>query len=112
MGPRFATFDEFWPEYVRAHRHPVNRALHYAGTTAAVCAVAAAALTRRPWLLLAAPVLGYGPAWVGHFVFERNRPATFEHPLWSLRGDFKMLGLAIRGAMREELRRIDGVATV
>jgi hypothetical protein len=110
MRHRFATFDEFWPEYVRAHRHPVNRALHYAGTTAAVCVVAAAVVARKPSWLLAAPVVGYGPAWVGHFVFEKNRPATFEHPLWSLRGDFKMLGLAIRGAMRDEVRRVESTA--
>jgi hypothetical protein len=60
---------------------------------------------RRPAWLLAVPVVGYGPAWIGHFFFEKNQPATFAHPLWSLRADFKMLGLAVRGRMGEELRR-------
>jgi hypothetical protein len=102
------TFDDFWPHYVHAHRHPVNRALHYAGTTAAIGSVAAAALTLNPAWLLVTPVVGYGPAWVGHFVFEKNKPATFEHPLWSLRGDLKMFSLAVRGKMKAEVERVCG----
>jgi len=103
-----ATFDDFWPHYVHAHRHPVNRALHYAGTSAAIGSVAAAALTLNPLWLLVAPVVGYGPAWAGHFVFEKNKPATFQHPLWSLRGDLKMFSLAVRGKMRAEVERVCG----
>jgi hypothetical protein len=102
------TFEEFWPHYVHAHRNPVNRGLHYVGTTAVIGTVAAAAVTLNPAWLLLAPVVGYGPAWVGHFVFERNKPATFQHPLWSLRGDFRMYGLALRGRMHQELERICG----
>lgn len=102
------SFEDFWPHYVHAHRDPRNRALHYAGTTAVLGTVATAALTFNPGWLLFAPVLGYGPAWVGHFVFEKNRPATFKHPLWSLRGDFKMYFLALRGQMRAELERVCG----
>lgn len=108
MQDRIDTFEEFWPYYVHAHRSPVNRALHYAGTTAALGAVATAALTLNPAWLLLAPVAGYGPAWLGHFVFEHNKPATFDHPLWSLRGDLKMYGLALRGQMGAELERICG----
>jgi hypothetical protein len=70
--------------------------------------VAVAALTINPAWLLATPALGYGPAWVGHFVFEKNKPATFGHPLWSLRGDLKMFSLAVRGKMRAELERVCG----
>ncbi|HEY6463487.1 MAG TPA: DUF962 domain-containing protein [Polyangiaceae bacterium] len=102
------TFEQFWPHYVHAHRNPVNRALHYAGTTAVLGTVATAAVTLNPLWLLASPVVGYGPAWVGHFVFERNKPATFEHPLWSLRGDFRMYFLALRGKMRAEIERVCG----
>jgi hypothetical protein len=102
------TFDDFWPHYVHAHRHPVNRALHYVGTSAALGSVAAAALTLNPAWLLVAPFAGYGPAWVGHFVFEKNKPATFQHPLWSLRGDLKMVSLAVRGKMKAEVERICG----
>lgn len=103
-----STFDDFWPHYVHAHRNPVNRALHYAGTSAAIGSVAAAALTLNPAWLLLAPVAGYAPAWVGHFVFEKNKPATFEHPLWSLRGDLKMFSMALRGKMRAEVERVCG----
>jgi hypothetical protein len=100
------TFDEFWPEYVRAHRSPINRALHCAGTTAALGALATAAVTRKARWLLLVPVAGYGPAWIGHFFFEKNVPATFSHPLWSLRADLKMVMLALRGRMRDEVERI------
>jgi hypothetical protein len=102
------SFEEFWPYYVGEHRHPVNRALHYTGTTLALGTVAAAAITRKPWLLLAVPVVGYGPAWVGHFFLENNRPATFDYPGWSLLADFKMLGLALRGKMADEVTRLYG----
>lgn len=102
------SYDEFWPHYVHAHRNPVNRALHYAGTTAAIGTVAAATVTLNPAWLLLTPVVGYGPAWIGHFVFEKNKPATFDHPLWSLRADFKMLGLALRLKMRAEVERVCG----
>lgn len=103
-----ASFAEFWPYYVRAHRKPLTRALHYVGTSGALGCVAAAALTGSwPWLL-AVPVVGYGPAWVGHFFVEHNRPATFGYARYSLMADFKMLLLALRGKMREEVARVLG----
>lgn len=105
---KIESFEDFWPHYVHAHRDPRNRVVHYVGTTAVLGTVAAAALTFNPALLLLAPVAGYGPAWFGHFVFEKNRPATFEHPLWSLRGDFKMYFLALQGKMGYEVERVCG----
>jgi hypothetical protein len=108
MDAPIETFDDFWPHYVHAHRHPVNRALHYVGTTSALGTVVAAAVTLNPAWLLLTPVVGYGPAWIGHLVFEKNKPATWEHPLWSLRGDFKMYGLALRGKMAAEVERVCG----
>ena len=104
---RIETFEEFWPFYVGEHLHPVNRALHYVGTSILFGSVAAAAVTLNPAWLLAAP-LGYGPAWIGHFFIEGNRPATFKHPAWSLRADLKMFGLAVRGKMGAEIERICG----
>lgn len=65
----------------------------------------AAAVLASPWWLLVSPVAGYSFAWVGHFVFEKNRPATFTYPLWSLRGDFRMYRLTWRGRMGPEIRR-------
>lgn len=104
----FTSFEEFWPFYVGEHKLPLNRALHYAGTTMAVGTVGAAVVTLNPLWLLATPVVGYGPAWVGHFILEKNRPATFKHPLWSLRGDFRMLKYALQGKMAKEVERLYG----
>ncbi|HEX3537697.1 MAG TPA: DUF962 domain-containing protein [Stellaceae bacterium] len=98
-------YPEFWAVYLAAHADPRNRALHYTGT---IGALAAAALGLLMWdwrWLVAAPVIGYAPAWLGHLVFERNRPATFAHPIWSLAGDFRMLALFLAGRLSGELRR-------
>jgi hypothetical protein len=101
----FASFDDFWPYYVREHSNRTNRRLHFVGTTLAMACVGGAALLRRPALLLAAPLVGYGFAWVGHFVFEKNVPATFSHPLYSLRGDFVMWTKIANGTMDAEVER-------
>jgi hypothetical protein len=108
----FRDFEEFWPFYVREHSHPLNRSLHFVGTTLAVGLLAGGLLTRRKWMLLAAPVAGYGFAWAGHFLVQGNKPATFKHPLWSLRGDFKMWTMIATGKMDAEVERVmreDGV---
>ncbi|MFT3776050.1 MAG: DUF962 domain-containing protein [Minicystis sp.] len=102
----FETFEDFWPFYVREHANPTNRKLHFVGTSLAMATVAAAILTKRPALLLAAPVAGYGFAWAGHYLVEGNRPATFKHPLWSLRGDFRMWWKMATGAMDAEVERV------
>ena len=104
MDHRFRTYEEFWPFYVSQHRNPVCRGLHFAGTTCVLATLVAAAV-RSPWWLLGAPLAGYGFAWIGHFFFERNKPATFTHPLWSLRGDFRMYRFTLLGRMPPELRR-------
>src|SRR5690348_16054151 len=98
------SFEEFWPFYVAQHSRASTRALHFAGTTMVLGALAASALA-SPWWLAAAPVLGYGPAWAGHFLCERNRPATFTYPLWSLRADFRMYWLILTGRMAPEVER-------
>jgi hypothetical protein len=96
----FASFGEFYPHYLGEHANRTSRRLHVIGTLLAIL-WAVTALASRRWLLLpVALVLGYGPAWVGHYFFERNRPATFRHPLYSLRGDFAMLGEVLTGRMR------------
>jgi hypothetical protein len=104
MEERLSSFEEFWPYYVAQHLDPVNRALHFLGTSLALAALAAA-LTLSPWWLLAALPLGHGPAWLGHFFFERNKPASFRYPLWSLRGDFRMYFLLWRDRMDLEIER-------
>jgi hypothetical protein len=107
---RIESFEDFWPHYVGAHRKPSNRALHYVGTTSAVACVAAGLITQNPLWFLAAPVVGYGPAWIGHFLVEGNRPATFGYARYSLMADFKMLGLALQGKMGDEVTRLFGSA--
>jgi hypothetical protein len=97
------SFEEFWPRYVRAHSNPGNRMLHFAGTTAAITCFAAGVLTRKPKLALLAPVVGYGAAWIGHFGVEKNKPATFGHPLWSLASDFVMWWKTLNGSMDAEV---------
>jgi len=103
MRARLTSFAEFWPYYVAQHMHPVNRALHFLGTSLAIACLAATVVS--PWSLLLVPVAGYGPAWTGHAFFERNRPATFQYPLWSLRGDLRMYLLMWAGRMDEEVLR-------
>jgi len=104
--PRYQSFEEFWPYYVGEHRDPLNRALHYVGTSLAIGTVATAAITANPRWLLLTPIVGYGPAWIGHFLIEQNRPATFKYPLWSLRGDLRMLRYALAGKMAAEVERL------
>ncbi|MEN9837392.1 MAG: hypothetical protein RLZ79_1060 [Pseudomonadota bacterium] len=86
----FRNFEEFYPFYLGEHADRTSRRLHVIGTSAAVLQILAAIVLREPMLCLTALVSGYGFAWVGHYVFEKNRPATFKHPLYSLRGDFRM----------------------
>lgn len=105
-SPRIPDFERFWPFYVSQHSRPGTRALHFAGTSLALLLLAAALATRRPYLLVWALVAGYGFAWLGHFLIEKNRPATFQYPLWSLRGDFRMYGLMWRGRMTAEAARL------
>jgi hypothetical protein len=86
----FRSLAEFYPFYLSEHRHPVSRALHYAGTWGSVLGVLALLATGNLRWLLAALICGYGFAWVGHYVFEHNRPATFRYPFYSLASDFRM----------------------
>lgn len=93
----FATFDEFFPYYVGQHSRAATRWVHLAGTlTGAALATGLVASGRRRGVL-AMPVVSYGAAWTSHFLVEKNRPATFGHPLWSLRGDFLMISRMLRG---------------
>jgi hypothetical protein len=97
---RFSTFQEFWPFYLAEHSHPLNRRIHFVGTLLVHLVLLAALFSSQwKWLWLL-PVLGYGFAWFGHFFIQKNRPATFKYPLWSLRGDFKMFYLMLMGKLR------------
>lgn len=104
MAARLRSFEEFWPFYVAQHLSPINQRLHFAGTTLVGVSVVAGVVLAPHWYALA-PIAGYGFAWIGHFLFERNRPATFTYPLWSLRGDFRMYRMMLLGRMPGEVAR-------
>jgi|SRR5882672_9303305 len=104
---RFMTmsYTEFWARYLNAHADPRTRALHYLGTLGAVVLLTLAAAGDEWRWLVAAPIVGYGPAWLGHAIFEHNRPETFAHPVWSLASDLRMLGLFMTGRLAGEIER-------
>ena len=95
----------FWAAYLADHRRRGTRALHIAGTVGAVAMLAAAVAGGWPWLAVAAVVTGYGCAWLGHALFEHNRPASFRHPLWSLVSDFRLCAVFLSGRLGAALRR-------
>jgi hypothetical protein len=93
----FTSFEGFFPYYVAEHSKAATRWMHFGGTHLGV-GLGVTGIARRRWgLLAAAPVVAYGMAWASHFGIEGNKPATFGHPAWSFRGDWKMLGMMWRG---------------
>ncbi|MBI0537664.1 DUF962 domain-containing protein [Roseomonas sp. KE2513] len=105
MAARFTTYAEFWPHYLREHASPVTRGVHVAGTVLGVALFLGGILFGSWWTVLAGVVSGYLFAWGSHMLVERNRPATFSHPLWSLGSDLRMAWLFLRGRLDRELRR-------
>jgi hypothetical protein len=106
MDEALVSFRDFWPTYLAAHVDPRTRAAHYCGTVLGVLLLGLFLMGVGWWLLPLALIAGYAPAWGGHALFEHNRPATFEHPLWSFMGDFRMLFLAATGELRAEYERL------
>lgn len=106
MDQALASFRDFWPTYLAAHVDPRTRAAHYCGTVLGVLLLGLFLTGAGWWFLPLALIAGYAPAWGGHALFEHNRPATFEHPLWSFMGDFRMLFLAATGELRAEYERL------
>ncbi|HNJ40565.1 MAG TPA: DUF962 domain-containing protein [Acidobacteriota bacterium] len=94
---RYQSFREFYPFYLGEHSNLTCRRLHFIGSCLVLVLLAITIAMRNPWLLLAVPVCGYGFAWVGHFFFEKNRPATFTYPVYSLIGDWVMFGQILTG---------------
>ena len=94
---RIYPFTCFYAHYLNEHRDPVCRLLHYLGSWLVIAAVLATLITRRPALLLAAPLAGYGCAWIGHYFFEGNTPATFRQPWFSLAADWRLWWQITRG---------------
>ncbi len=99
-GVRYRSLSEFYPFYLSEHQNPTSRRLHFIGT-ALLIVIAVYAIVTLQWVLLwLVPVVGYGFAWVGHAFFEKNKPATFQYPLFSLASDFLMFGDILRGRVK------------
>ena len=100
---KFNSFAEFYPHYLREHRHPICRVLHYIGSILVLITLYLALSSGSYLLLCALPVIGYGFAWIGHFVVEKNRPATFTYPFYSFVGDWVMLKDFLTGQINKKL---------
>ena len=96
-GVEYRSFRDFYPFYLTEHSRSGTRRLHFAGTLLVLLSSGFAVVTQRWSFLALVPLFGYGFAWVGHFAVEKNRPATFQHPLYSLAGDFRMFADMVRG---------------
>ena len=103
---RFNSFAEFWPHYVAEHSKPTTRLLHLIGTTVAIGCVVLLIASGRWWLFPLGLIPGYGLAWIGHFFVEKNRPATFQYPLWSFIGDYRMIAMMLTGRMGAEVDQV------
>ena len=99
---RYNSFSEFWPHYVAEHSKPATRLLHLIGTFIALGLVGYLVAIGKWWLFPLALVPGYGAAWMAHFFIEKNQPATFQYPLWSFMGDYKMIWMMLTGRIKQE----------
>lgn len=99
MSAKIASFAEFYPFYLSQHADRTCRRAHFIGSTLALLCIAAAIVTGRPAWVLAALVFGYGGAWIGHFFYEKNRPASFAQPLYSFRADWIMYWQMLTGKL-------------
>jgi len=97
---RFGSFKEFYPYYLEEHKLPRTKLFHFIGTLAAILFLIALAYTRNPLFILGALLSGYGAAWISHFFVEKNKPATFKYPLYSLFGDYRMFFEILLGKHR------------
>ncbi len=102
---RYKSFEEFWPFYISEHSRLGTRILHLIGTTSGILLVIYFILIGKWYLFPLALVPGYGGAWLGHFLIEKNKPATFQYPVWSFIGDYKMIALMITGRIGQEISK-------
>ena len=109
---KYKTFRSFYPYYLTEHADMRNRMLHFCGTALLIIFLAAGIITGKLWLFIAIPLTGYGFAWVGHFFLEKNRPATFTYPLYSLAADFVMFWHILTGQIGKKLQEANQITPV
>jgi hypothetical protein len=97
---QFKSFDDFYPYYLGEHANMTCRKLHFIGTSFVIALVLTIFVTGNWWLFALLPIVGYGFAWAGHYIYEKNRPATFKHPFYSLLGDFRMFWDILTGRLK------------
>ena len=105
MSEQYNSFTEFWPHYISEHSKPATRMLHLTGTAIGIATMVYFIASGRWWLFPLGLVPGYGLAWIAHFFVEKNKPATFQHPLWSFMGDYKMIWMMLTGKLQTETRQ-------
>jgi hypothetical protein len=101
---KYKTFWSFYPYYLTEHSDNTNRLLHFIGTLLLLMALVAGIITEKWWFFALVPILGYGFAWVGHYFIEKNKPATFTYPLYSLASDFVMFWHTITGQIGKKMK--------
>lgn len=99
---KITSFKEFYPFYLAEHSNATCRGLHYVGSLLVLVVLAYGLISQQYTILWALPVIGYGFAWIGHFIFEHNRPATFQYPFYSLASDWVMLFQFLTGTLPKE----------
>jgi hypothetical protein len=105
MSERIKRYSEFWSYYLREHAKAATRSMHYVGTGLSTVLMIVALAMGRLWLAPLALLAGYGPAWIAHFCVEKNHPATFKYPLWSLVSDYRMAFVWVTGRLGAELAK-------
>ena len=101
---RYKSFADFWPFYLAEHSKPGTRWLHLIGTVVGTSVMVYFIVSGRWWFFPLGFIPGYGAAWFAHFVIEKNKPATFQYPLWSFMGDYKMIGMMLSGKMDKNVK--------
>jgi len=100
---KYKDFRSFYPYYLTEHSDLKNRTLHFIGTALVIACLIAGIVLQNWWLIVVIPFCGYGFAWVGHFFIEKNKPATFTYPLYSLGSNFVMFWHMLTGQINTKL---------
>ena len=106
---RYTSFSSFYPYYLTEHKNPTSRTLHFIGTMLVIICLVAGIITGRWILFIIIPLCGYGFAWFGHYFFEKNKPATFKYPFYSLGSDFVMFWHIITGQLKKKLSEAEAM---